>query len=181
MTLPSRRRQQCSEMYLGCPKKREEDLPEDLLVYRELEEEMGENEDLAKTNRSRTLLVRHLPAELNQDEKEELLKYFGAESVRVFSTRGRLKHAAFATFKSEKMAAKALSRLHQLQILNQTLIVEFASGQDNFTVLKDPPVSDGYVFPVGKSPHPSYVISVKPISSPFFLMLNYLPLWGRRR
>ncbi|KAK5605915.1 RNA-binding region-containing protein 3, partial [Crenichthys baileyi] len=107
--------------------------------------EMGENEDLAKTNRSRTLLVRHLPAELNRDEKEDLLKYFGAESVRVFSTRGRLKHAAFATFKSEKMAAKALSRLHQLQILNQTLIVEFATGQDNFTVLKDPPVSDGHV------------------------------------
>ncbi|KAM4544322.1 RNA-binding region-containing protein 3 isoform 1-T2 [Fundulus diaphanus] len=106
---------------------------------------MGENEDLAKANCSRTLLVRHLPAELSQDEKEDLLKYFGAESVRVFSNRGRLKHAAFATFKSEKMAAKALSRLHQLQILDQTLIVEFAKGQDDFTVLKDPPVSDGRV------------------------------------
>uniref|UniRef100_A0A3Q2QYY4 RNA-binding region-containing protein 3 n=1 Tax=Fundulus heteroclitus TaxID=8078 RepID=A0A3Q2QYY4_FUNHE len=106
---------------------------------------MGENEDLPKGNCSRTLLVRHLPAELSQDEKEDLLKYFGAESVRVFSNRGRLKHAAFATFRSEKMAAKALSRLHQLQILDRTLIVEFAKGQDDFTVLKDPPVSDGHV------------------------------------
>ncbi|XP_038160164.1 RNA-binding region-containing protein 3 isoform X1 [Cyprinodon tularosa] len=106
---------------------------------------MGENEDLAKTSCSRTLLVRHLPAELQQDEKEDLLKYFGAESVRVFSNRGRLKHAAFATFKTEKMAAKALSRLHQLQILDRTLVVEFAKGQDNITVLKDPPVSDGHV------------------------------------
>uniref|UniRef100_A0A3B3U9G2 RNA-binding region-containing protein 3 n=1 Tax=Poecilia latipinna TaxID=48699 RepID=A0A3B3U9G2_9TELE len=103
------------------------------------------NEDSSKSNGSRTLLVRHLPAELNTDEKEDLLRYFGAESVRVFSNRGRLKHAAFARFKSENMAAKALSRLHQLQILDQTLIVEFAQGQDNVTVLKDPPVSDGHV------------------------------------
>ncbi|XP_005803725.2 RNA-binding protein 40 isoform X1 [Xiphophorus maculatus] len=106
---------------------------------------MEKNEDSSKSNGSRTLLVRHLPAELNTDEKEDLLTYFGAESVRVFSNRGRLKHAAFATFKSENMAAKALSRLHQLQILDQTLIVEFAQGQDNLTVLKDPPVSDGHV------------------------------------
>lgn len=106
---------------------------------------MDKNEDSSEKNCSRTLLVRHLPAELSRDDKEDLLKYFGAESVRVFSNRGRLKHAAFATFKSEKMAAKALSRLHQLQILDRTLIVEFAKGQDSITVLKDPPVSDGHV------------------------------------
>ncbi|XP_037829226.1 RNA-binding region-containing protein 3 isoform X2 [Kryptolebias marmoratus] len=106
---------------------------------------MDKNEDGVQSNGSRTLLVRHLPAELSQDEKEDLLKYFGAESVRVFSNWGRLKHAAFATFRSEKMAAKALSRLHQLEILNETLVVEFAKGQDDVMVLKDPPVSDGHV------------------------------------
>lgn len=37
---------------------------------------------------------------------------------------------------------QALSRLHQLEILGQTLVVEFAKGQDHITVLKDPPVSD---------------------------------------
>ncbi|XP_072234530.1 RNA-binding region-containing protein 3 [Leuresthes tenuis] len=103
---------------------------------------MDKNEDVAQTNCTKTLLVRHLPAELSHEEKEDLLKYFGAESVRVFSNRGRLKHAAFATFKSEKLATKALSRLHQLEVLDQTLVVEFAKGQDNVTVLKDPPVSD---------------------------------------
>ena len=97
------------------------------LSYRE----MDKNEDLVQANGSKTLLIRHLPAELSQDEKEDLLKYFGADSVRVFSNRGRLvgsaalyllkficgpfwtvafpspqKHAAFATFKSEKSAAK---------------------------------------------------------------------------
>ncbi|KAM6900370.1 RNA-binding region-containing protein 3 [Xenentodon cancila] len=103
---------------------------------------MDKNEDVVQSNLSKTLLIRHLPVELSQDEKEDLLKYFGAESVRVFSNRGRLKHAAFATFRNEKSAAKALSRLHQLEILDQTLVVEFAKGQDNITVLKDPPVSD---------------------------------------
>ncbi|XP_023135009.1 RNA-binding region-containing protein 3 isoform X1 [Amphiprion ocellaris] len=104
--------------------------------------EMDRNEDQAQTNGSKTLLIRHLPAELTQDEKEDLLKYFGAQSVRVLSNRGRLKHAAFATFRSEKSAAKALSRIHQLEVLDQTLVAEFAKGQDQITVLKDPPVSD---------------------------------------
>ncbi|XP_078147518.1 RNA-binding region-containing protein 3 isoform X1 [Centroberyx gerrardi] len=103
---------------------------------------MDKNEALVQTKPSKTLLIRHLPAELSQDEKEDLLKYFGAESVRAFSKRGPLKHAAFASFSSERSAEKALSRLHQLQILNHTLVVEFAKGQDHVTVLKDPPVSD---------------------------------------
>ncbi|XP_077591985.1 RNA-binding region-containing protein 3 [Stigmatopora nigra] len=100
-------------------------------------------EEPTQKHRSKTLLVRHLPAELSEDEKEDLLKYFGAQSVRVFSNFGRMKHTAFATFCNEKAAEKALSRLHQLEILNRRLIVEFAKGQDNITVLKDPPVSNG--------------------------------------
>ncbi|XP_028288532.1 RNA-binding region-containing protein 3 isoform X2 [Parambassis ranga] len=103
---------------------------------------MDKDEDLVRTNISKTLLVRHLPAELSEDEKQDILKYFGAESVRVCTDRGHLKHTAFATFRSEKLAANALSRLHQLDILGQTLVVEFAKGQDHITVLKDPPVSD---------------------------------------
>uniref|UniRef100_UPI0037E864B8 RNA-binding region-containing protein 3 n=1 Tax=Semicossyphus pulcher TaxID=241346 RepID=UPI0037E864B8 len=102
---------------------------------------MNKNEDQVQTNGSKTLLIRHLPAELSQDEKQDLLKYFGADSVRVFSNTGRLKHAAFASFKSEKSATKALSRLHQLEVLDRTLVAEFAKGQDHVTVLKDPPVS----------------------------------------
>ncbi|XP_068437858.1 RNA-binding region-containing protein 3 [Clinocottus analis] len=104
---------------------------------------MDTNEEPGQTNVSKTLLIRRLPAELTRDEKEDLLKYFGAESVRVFSTTGRLRHAAFATFRSEKSAAKALNRLHQLEVLDHTLVAEFAKGQDHITVLKDPPVSAG--------------------------------------
>ncbi|XP_037682437.1 RNA-binding region-containing protein 3 isoform X2 [Choloepus didactylus] len=78
----------------------------------------------------RTLLVRHLPSELTAEEKEDLLKYFGAQSVRVLSDKGRLKHTAFATFPNEKAAIKALTRLHQLKLLGHTLVVEFAKEQD---------------------------------------------------
>uniref|UniRef100_A0A3P8W0S5 RNA-binding region-containing protein 3 n=1 Tax=Cynoglossus semilaevis TaxID=244447 RepID=A0A3P8W0S5_CYNSE len=99
-----------------------------------------EIENVVKAQKTKTLLVRHLPEDLSQDEKVDLLKYFGAESVRVH--RGSMKHKALATFKSEKSASNALTRLHQLEILGHTLVVEFAKGQDNLTVLKDPPVSD---------------------------------------
>lgn len=51
---------------------------------------MDQDEEAVQTSGSKTLLVRHLPAELSQDEKEDLLKYFGAQSVRVFPNRGRM-------------------------------------------------------------------------------------------
>ncbi|XP_035393340.1 RNA-binding region-containing protein 3 [Cygnus atratus] len=88
--------------------------------------------------RGRTLLVRHLPAELTAAEKEELLRHFGAASVRVLADHGRLKHTAFATFPSENAAVKALSRLHQLKLLGHTLVVEFAKEQDSAQVLCQP-------------------------------------------
>lgn len=51
---------------------------------------MDQNEEVVQTTGSKTLLVRHLPAELSQDEKEDLLKYFGAKSIRIFSNNGRM-------------------------------------------------------------------------------------------
>lgn len=48
---------------------------------------------LSPSRGDRTLLVRHLPAELTAEEKEDLLKYFGAQSVRVLSDKGRLVRA----------------------------------------------------------------------------------------
>ncbi|OXB81519.1 UNVERIFIED_CONTAM: hypothetical protein H355_004425 [Colinus virginianus] len=110
--------------------------------------------------RGRTLLVRHLPAELTAAEKEDLLQHFGAVAVRVLSDHGRLKHTAFATFPSENAALKsdvfpllflsffhyyhlkALSRLHQLKLLGHTLVVEFAKEQDSVQVLSQPSLSD---------------------------------------
>ncbi|KAM8880777.1 RNA-binding region-containing protein 3 isoform 1-T1 [Synchiropus picturatus] len=101
-----------------------------------------DDDDHAGKNEIKTLLVRHLPAELSPSDKEDLLKYFGAESVKVLSNHGPLKHTAFATFRSNNAATKALGRLHQLKILDHTLVVTFAKKEDNFTILKDPPLSD---------------------------------------
>ncbi|XP_036598320.1 LOW QUALITY PROTEIN: RNA-binding region-containing protein 3-like [Trichosurus vulpecula] len=84
---------------------------------------------------NRTLLVRHLPAELTAEEKGHFLKYFGAQAVRVQTNKGRLKHTAFATFPNENAAIKALLRLHQLNFLGHTLVVEFAKEQDQASSL----------------------------------------------
>ncbi|XP_031439754.1 RNA-binding region-containing protein 3 isoform X2 [Clupea harengus] len=106
---------------------------------------------VVQSKRSRTVIVRHLPDDLTRDEKEDLLKYFGALAVRVMSEKGVLKHTAFASFDTENSAAKALSRLHQLKVLGHTLVVEFARDHENVTILKDPPVTDGaLVEPDGK-------------------------------
>ncbi|XP_077133497.1 RNA-binding region-containing protein 3-like [Ranitomeya variabilis] len=76
----------------------------------------------------KTLLVRHLPAELSPEEQRQLLEKSGAESVRLCSgrTRGILRNVAFASYPNYYAAAKALSILHQLKVLGHTLIVEYA-------------------------------------------------------
>lgn len=57
--------------------------------------------------RGRTLLVRHLPAELTAAEKEELLRHFGAAAVRVLADHGRLVRARGA---GGSRGARALRR-----------------------------------------------------------------------
>ncbi|KAL7887728.1 hypothetical protein AOLI_G00054490 [Acnodon oligacanthus] len=113
------------------------------VLYRAMAEQ---DEDVVNTKRGKTLIVRHLPAELSREEKEDLLKYFGASSVRALSDKGPLKHTAFASFSSETSASRALKRLHQLRILGHTLVVEFAKDQDNVAVLSSPVVSDSLKF-----------------------------------
>ncbi|KAL7984866.1 hypothetical protein Chor_003436 [Crotalus horridus] len=91
---------------------------------------------------NRILLVRHLPAVLTASEKEELLRHFGASSVRILSDYGRLKHTAFATFPNENAATQALSKLHQLNLLGHTLVVEYAKDQDSGLAISQPPEKD---------------------------------------
>ncbi|MCJ8729023.1 hypothetical protein PDJAM_G00011470 [Pangasius djambal] len=50
----------------------------------------AQDEDSAHTRRSKTLIVRHLPADLSREEKEDLLVYFGASSVRYTMAHGPL-------------------------------------------------------------------------------------------
>lgn len=76
-----------------------------------------------------TLLVRHLPSDLNDQEKIDLLCHFGAQAVRPMGSKGPMKHSAFAKFQSHDAAEKCLKRLHQLEILGCKLVVEFAHSQ----------------------------------------------------
>ncbi|XP_033122411.1 RNA-binding region-containing protein 3-like [Anneissia japonica] len=89
---------------------------------------------------SNVLLVRHLPNELSASEKQSLLQHFGATSVKCMANRGRLKHAAFATFSDEESAAKALGRLHQLKVMGHTLVVEFARTQQQKDMAAGPTI-----------------------------------------
>lgn len=81
-----------------------------------------------------TLLVRHLPKELTDQEKIDLICHFGADRVRPMGTKGSMKHTAFAQFDNPVAAEKCIKRLHQLEVLGRKLIVEYAriSDQNNF-------------------------------------------------
>ena len=74
-----------------------------------------------------TLLIKHLPQALSNEEKISLLKCFGCEEVRVMPSSGHMKHCAFITFSERRHAAAALHRLHQLEVLGSVLIAQFAS------------------------------------------------------
>lgn len=68
-----------------------------------------------------------MPSALSDAEKVDLLKYFGADTVRCMRTAGKLRNAAFATFPTVDSAESALSRLHQAELLGSRLVVEYAS------------------------------------------------------
>lgn len=80
-------------------------------------------------NKCETLLVRHLPSSLSEAEKTDLLKHFGADSVRCMRSTGKLKNAAFATFPTQDAADCALERLHQCELMGSRLVVEYALGK----------------------------------------------------
>ncbi|XP_077498369.1 RNA-binding region-containing protein 3-like [Amblyomma americanum] len=80
-------------------------------------------------NKCETLLVRHLPSSLTEAEKIDLLKYFGADTVRCMPPSGKLKNTAFATFPTQDSADCALGRLHQAELLGSRLVVEYALGK----------------------------------------------------
>ena len=77
-----------------------------------------------------TLLVRHLPKELSDQEKIDLICHFGADRVRPMGTKGPMKHAAFAQFDNAVAAERCIKRLHQLEVLGCKLIVEYAKVAD---------------------------------------------------
>lgn len=79
---------------------------------------------------NRTLIVRHLPYQLTKEDKVDLLQFFGAEEVKCVSSKVKQNSLVFAKFPSEKDAEAALKKLHQAEILDQLISVEYARGND---------------------------------------------------
>ncbi|XP_059058031.1 RNA-binding region-containing protein 3 [Achroia grisella] len=72
---------------------------------------------------SNVLLIRHLPNFLSFQDKEQLLKHFGAEKVWETSAK---RNYIFASFSSAEKAKASLIRLHQLKIAQRRLVVEYS-------------------------------------------------------
>ncbi|XP_028391536.1 RNA-binding region-containing protein 3-like [Dendronephthya gigantea] len=75
------------------------------------------------------LLVKNLPKQFADGDKESFLQYFGATDVVCMGSRGKMRNSAYATFVDSSSAKQALARLHQLEVLGQRLVVEFAKAQ----------------------------------------------------
>lgn len=75
---------------------------------------------------SSKLLVKHLPSQLSVSDKTDLLKHFGAKEVICMERRGKLRDAAFVEFSTQAEAVRALSQLHQSEVLGSILTVEYA-------------------------------------------------------
>lgn len=82
--------------------------------------------------------MKKLPLLLTKEEKESLLKCFGAYRVDVFPLSGKMRTCAIAHFNNKEEAGRALMKLHQLEILGCHLTVEYA--HDNHLRSRD--VSD---------------------------------------
>lgn len=72
-----------------------------------------------KTSNPQNLIVRNLPAELSDSEKEDLLRHFGAVSVKILPSKR--KPMVIAGFENEAIARNILYRLHQLDVLGKLL------------------------------------------------------------
>lgn len=72
-----------------------------------------------------TLRILHLPPHLSNEQRDSLLQKYGAIKTRTIRPSSKYT-ATFAKFPSQRLAAEALLRLHQLNVKGQYLSVEYA-------------------------------------------------------
>lgn len=94
-----------------------------------------------------TLLFRHLPGELSNEESKDLLHHLGATQVRLMGKSGPLKHSAFAVFPNKEKATEVVEQLHQAEFMGSRLVVEFARNKASNT----PSVVDKEGIPVSNN------------------------------
>ncbi|XP_014371063.2 RNA-binding region-containing protein 3 [Papilio machaon] len=82
---------------------------------------------------SKVLIIRHLPEQLSFKDKEQLLMHFGA--IQVWETPKK-RNYIFASFATIEKAKESLFRLHQLEIAQRRLIVEFSFDKEPVNQIK---------------------------------------------
>lgn len=70
------------------------------------------------------LIVKNLPVKFSDKDKQEFLNLFGCQQVTCLN--GKLRQSCFAEFNDARTAKQALDTLHQFEVLNQRLVVEYA-------------------------------------------------------
>uniref|UniRef100_A0A6P7G6Q9 RNA-binding region-containing protein 3-like n=1 Tax=Diabrotica virgifera virgifera TaxID=50390 RepID=A0A6P7G6Q9_DIAVI len=75
-----------------------------------------------------TLKIKNLPKELSDAHKEDFARHFGASKVKVVTSRVKEKSVVYAKFDSEEYAKSVMFRLHQINVLNCRLCVEYAEN-----------------------------------------------------
>ncbi|CAF0888931.1 unnamed protein product [Adineta ricciae] len=74
---------------------------------------------------SSVLTIKNFPLIFNDCDRQEFLEHFGATRVRCLPRIKNIVNAIIADFGSKPQASQALQRLHQLEILNRRLSVEY--------------------------------------------------------
>ena len=74
------------------------------------------------------LIVKHLPKSFTKELCSDFFKNFGAVNTRFMGHEGRLRYCAFVEFQNEIDATGALNKLHQLSLLNTTLVAEYSKS-----------------------------------------------------
>jgi len=82
---------------------------------------------MASSVDKKTLLIKNLPPIFSPTQVQEFCTLYGAQSVKYFGSKGRMKHSAFAAFSSAAACRTALAQLHQQSVLNYILRVEYAN------------------------------------------------------
>uniref|UniRef100_A0A146KST9 RNA-binding region-containing protein 3 n=1 Tax=Lygus hesperus TaxID=30085 RepID=A0A146KST9_LYGHE len=85
---------------------------------------------MAKYDES-TLVIKHLPPELDVNDRVDLLKNLGAVEVSCVSSEFKKSSLTFAKFRTKEQCQLVLKHLHQKEILGSLLSVEYARGRYN--------------------------------------------------
>ena len=75
---------------------------------------------------STRLLVKNMPPEFTDVDKSDFLKLFGANEITPLTNFGKMQHCCYVSFPDSITTKQALETLHQFQVLDKRIVVEYA-------------------------------------------------------